>query len=118
MLHKYPTTVHLAHFWVARQWYDEVAHPQVEGVETDELAFQPAARFGPIMDEVHDRLVERCAIRVRWPPCNHDARVQAFFALYFVRCILPVSRHALTLLAPAEPVYVPPVYLHWQSIGA
>ena len=34
---------------------------QVEGVETDELAFQPAARFGPIMDEVHDRLVERSA---------------------------------------------------------
>ena len=30
-------------------------------METDELAFQPAARFGPIMDEVHDRLVERCA---------------------------------------------------------
>ena len=35
--------------------------PQEEGLDTEALAFQPAARFGPIMDQVHDSLIERCA---------------------------------------------------------
>ena len=53
---------------------EDIARLQVEGVETDELAFQPAARFGPIMDEVHDRLVERCAPDGHFPTMMQESK--------------------------------------------
>ncbi|CAL8462723.1 g2256 [Coccomyxa elongata] len=54
--------VHLKELYYAGSHGMDIIGPRGEGDEDgSELAFQPAARFGPVMDQIHDDLVARVA---------------------------------------------------------